>query len=69
MQFDIQLEEDIPRKAYFKVGKSLNATILKKEMVEYMADKNELVVRNQPAMVLLLDYGILQLHYQEQPLL
>ena len=57
MTFDTELEEQIPRKAYFKVGKSVNATILKKEMIEYPANKTEITVRNQPSMVKFLISG------------
>jgi hypothetical protein len=45
MQFDIALEDELPRKAYFKVGKPVNATVLKKEMIDYTADKTELTVK------------------------
>ena len=51
MQFDVALEEDVPRKTYFKEGKSVNTTVLKKELIEYHADKTEIKVSNQPSMV------------------
>jgi hypothetical protein len=57
MQFDDALEEQVPRQAYFKVGKSVNATILKKEMIDYTADKNLIVVNNQPEIVRFLVSG------------
>ena len=47
MQFEIALEEQLPRQAYFKVGKSVNSTVLKKEMIEYACDKSEIVVKNR----------------------
>lgn len=48
MPFDLDLEAELPRKAYFKVGKSVNKTVLKKELIQYPADKNVITVRNQP---------------------
>jgi hypothetical protein len=48
MQFDIAMEEQLPRQAYFKVGKSVNSTVLKKEMIEYSADKSDIVVKRRP---------------------
>ena len=57
MSFDSALEEEVPRKAYFKVSKSINATVLKKELIEYTADKTEIKVSTQPAMVKFLISG------------
>jgi hypothetical protein len=48
MQFDIALEEQLPRQAFFKVGKSVNSTVLKKEIIEYAADKTDIVVKGRP---------------------
>ena len=57
MPFDTELEEQLPRKAYFKVGGSVNKTILKKELIQYAADKNVITVRNQPEVVRFLISG------------
>ena len=57
MPFDTELEEQLPRKAYFKVGGSVNKTILKKEIIQYPADKNVITVRNQPEIVRFLISG------------
>jgi hypothetical protein len=57
MPFDTELEEQLPRKAYFKVGGSINKTILKKELIQYPADKNVITVRNQPEIVRFLISG------------
>ena len=57
MSFDIALEEELPREAYFKVGKSINSTVLKKELIEYSADQNYLTVRQQPVIVRFLVSG------------
>jgi hypothetical protein len=57
MPFDTELEEQLPRKAYFKVGGSVNKTILKKEIIQYPADKNVVTVRNQPEVVRFLISG------------
>ena len=51
MQFNTALEESLPRKAYFKVGKSVNTTILKKEMIEYTADKTNVTIKNQQQII------------------
>lgn len=48
MPFDMELEEQLPRKSYFKVGGSINKTVLKKELIQYPADKNVITVKNQP---------------------
>jgi hypothetical protein len=48
MPFETELEEQLPRKAYFKVGGSVNKTILKRELIEYPADKNAITIRTQP---------------------
>src|SRR3990167_5401759 len=48
MPFDLDLEAELPRKSYFKVGKSDNKTVLKKELIQYPADKNVITVKNQP---------------------
>jgi hypothetical protein len=47
MQHDIALEEQLPRQSMFKVGKSVNSTVLKKEMIEYPADKTDITVQNR----------------------
>jgi hypothetical protein len=47
MQHEIALEEQLPRQAFFKVGKSVNSTVLKKEMIEYSADKTDIRVQNR----------------------
>ena len=65
MQFDTTLEEQLPRKAYFKVGKSINKTVLKKEMIQYPADKNVITVKNQPEIVRFLISGDCLLDGQE----
>ena len=57
MQFDTGLEELLPRKAYFTVGKSVNKTVLKKELIQYPADKNVITVRTQPETVRFLISG------------
>jgi hypothetical protein len=57
MQFDIGLEEQLPRKAYFKVGKSVNKTVLKKEIIQYPADKNTVTVKTQPEILRFLISG------------
>lgn len=57
MQFEIALEEQLPRQAYFKVGKSVNSTVLKKEMIEYPADKTEIVVKGRQEVVKFLISG------------
>jgi hypothetical protein len=48
MQFEIALEEQLPRQAFFKVGKSVNSTVLKKEIIEYSADKTDITVKTRP---------------------
>jgi hypothetical protein len=47
MQQEIALEEQLPRQAFFKVGKSVNSTVLKKDMLEYAADKTDITVQNR----------------------
>jgi hypothetical protein len=52
-----QTSKQLPRKAYFKVGGSINKTILKKELIQYPGDKNVITVRNQPEIVRFLISG------------
>ncbi len=53
MPFDTDLEEQLPRKAYFRAGGSINKTILKKELIQYPV----VTVRNQPDIVRFLISG------------
>ncbi len=48
MPFDMELQEELPRKAFFKLPGSINKTVLKKEQIQYPADKNVILVKNQP---------------------
>jgi hypothetical protein len=48
MPFDMELQEELLRKAFFKLPGSINKTVLKKEQIQYPADKNVIVVKNQP---------------------
>ena len=57
MSFDIALEDELPRQAYFKVGGSINATVLKKELIEYPADRNYITIKQQPSVAKFLISG------------
>ncbi len=53
----MELEEQLPRKAFFKLPGSINQSLVKKELLQYPCDKNVIVVKNQPEIVRFLISG------------
>ena len=57
MEFDSVLEDKLPRASIFKVGGSANSTVQKREWIEYLANKGDLLVRDHTSKVQFLVSG------------